>query len=367
MLTLLLLAAVGAVAASPLLFRRQSSTYPAAGTVGPAPKPEWVATYNAAKAAGKIPNIAKSWLQDGNVVYPQGTDGQAVCSWTLTGCFGPNDIHEAPDGMYGVSFDDGPLADSPTLYRFLQENNQTATHFFIGSNMLANPDIFAQALASGGHIGVHTFSHPYMTTLTDEHILGELGWTAQIIHDLSGGLVPRYWRPPYGDADKRVRAIAEEVFGLTLVAWNHDSDDWCLNDGGGSSCGSSGPANLAALEHEILGWINGGSSPGVIGLEHELSAQAVSGFINTYPRLDAERWDTRCIPDLFGQPWYQNAIKNGTPVVSNFPIGHGSTSLALTSTSSSMHSPPPTPTPTAATALSENTATSSPAAHSALS
>lgn len=36
-----------------------------------------------------------------------------------------------------------------------------------------------------------------MTTLTDEHILGELGWTAQIIHDLSGGLVPRYWRPPY--------------------------------------------------------------------------------------------------------------------------------------------------------------------------
>jgi hypothetical protein len=37
-----------------------------------------------------------------------------------------------------------------------------------------------------------------------------------------------------GDADNRVRAIAKEVFNLTLVGWNRDSDDWCLNETGGS-------------------------------------------------------------------------------------------------------------------------------------
>jgi peptidoglycan/xylan/chitin deacetylase (PgdA/CDA1 family) len=36
-----------------------------------------------------------------------------------------------------------------------------------------------------------------MSTLTDHQILGELGWTSQAIYDLSGGFVPKYWRPPY--------------------------------------------------------------------------------------------------------------------------------------------------------------------------
>jgi peptidoglycan/xylan/chitin deacetylase (PgdA/CDA1 family) len=36
-----------------------------------------------------------------------------------------------------------------------------------------------------------------MTTMTDEQVLGEIGWTMQIINDLTG-LVPAFWRPPYG-------------------------------------------------------------------------------------------------------------------------------------------------------------------------
>ena len=42
----------------------------------------------------------------------------------------------------------------------------------------------------------------------------------ELIHNSTGGRVPRYWRPPYGDVDVRVRAIALEVFGLETVVWN---------------------------------------------------------------------------------------------------------------------------------------------------
>lgn len=65
----------------------------------------------------------------------------------VAACFGDSDISDAPDGMYGVSFDDGvsppsssssqgsadehlypqPLPSSPALYQFLQKQNQTAT------------------------------------------------------------------------------------------------------------------------------------------------------------------------------------------------------------------------------------------------
>lgn len=61
-----------------------------------------------------------------------------------------------------------------------------------------------------------------MTTKTNGEVLAELGWTMQIIHNSTGGRVPKYWRPPYGDSDARVRAIAKEVFGLTTVIWNRE-------------------------------------------------------------------------------------------------------------------------------------------------
>lgn len=71
-------------------------------------------------------------------------------------------------------------------------------------------------------IAVHTWTHPYMTTLDNLGVLGQLGWTMEIIHNSTGGRLPKYWRPPFGDSDNRVNAIAREVFGLTTVIWNQE-------------------------------------------------------------------------------------------------------------------------------------------------
>lgn len=32
------------------------------------------------------------------------------------------------------------------------------------------------------------------------------------------------WRPPYGDTDVRVHAIAKEIFGLSAILWNQEYD-----------------------------------------------------------------------------------------------------------------------------------------------
>ena len=61
-----------------------------------------------------------------------------------------------------------------------------------------------------------------MTTLTDEELLGEFGWTMELIHNSTGGRLPKYWRPPFGDSDERVRAIAKGIFGLTTVIRNQE-------------------------------------------------------------------------------------------------------------------------------------------------
>jgi peptidoglycan/xylan/chitin deacetylase (PgdA/CDA1 family) len=69
-----------------------------------------------------------------------------------------------------------------------------------------------------------------MTTKTNLEVVGELGWTMELIHNSTGGRVPKYWRPPYGDSDMRVRAIAKEVFGLTTVMWNQEYVDILTTD-----------------------------------------------------------------------------------------------------------------------------------------
>jgi chitin deacetylase len=97
----------------------------------------------------------------------------------------------------------------------------------IGINIIQNPSAFQAAFMAGHDIGVHTWTHPYMTTLSNLDVVAQvsdsdtviskshptlkLGWTAELIRNSTGGRLPRFWRPPYGDSDNRVRAIAKEV------------------------------------------------------------------------------------------------------------------------------------------------------------
>lgn len=73
-----------------------------------------------------------------------------------------------------------------------------ATHFVIGSAILYNPETMKLMADAGVHLGVHTFSHSIQTTKTDMEVLGDLGWTSQLIYEATGK-VPMYFRPPEGE------------------------------------------------------------------------------------------------------------------------------------------------------------------------
>ncbi|KAI0036748.1 carbohydrate esterase family 4 protein, partial [Vararia minispora EC-137] len=190
---------------------------------------------------------------------------------------------DAPNGTVGISFDDGPLPPSDGLYQFLQQNNIPSTHFYIGTNILQYPNEFLFAFQTlRSDIAVHTWTHPFMTTLSNEAVVAELGWTMQLIYNSTGGLLPRYWRPPYGDSDARVTAIAKEVFGLTTVVWNQDTADWSL--------GSSGGTTQTAINSNFDKWLSGSKSPGLIILEHELMNTTVQAFKTNYPKFAQHGW-----------------------------------------------------------------------------
>jgi hypothetical protein len=268
----------------------------------------WVTALNAAVAAGKIPSIPPTTLdKDGVPVYAKGYDptDPTICSGSEQ-CRIPSDIWEAPSGTVGCGFDDGPLPPTTKLLQYLTEQNQHATHFFIGLNIINNPKEFlATHLTNQDDIAVHTWTHPYMTTLTNLELVAEFGWTMEAIHNSTGGRLPAFWRPPYGDTDMRVHVIAAEIFGLTGILWNHDTDDWSLSIGG---------TTLPKISKEMDKWLAGPHSPGLIILEHELSTQSVQAFINNYPKMKANNWTVVSDARLSGQNTYQNSINASEPV-----------------------------------------------------
>jgi chitin deacetylase len=67
-----------------------------------------------------------------------------------------------------------PVQPTTRLVEFLTNNSEIATHFFIGSNIYQNPDQFLAAYNAGHDIAVHTWTHPYMTTLTNERVVAEV-------------------------------------------------------------------------------------------------------------------------------------------------------------------------------------------------
>ena len=128
------------------------------------------------------------------------------------------DITECPDKYtWGLSYDDGPSPFTPLLLDYLDQQNVTTTFFVVGSRVLSRPQMLQSEYMAGHQISVHTWSHPYLTKLTNEEIVAELGWTKQVIKDTIG-VTPNTFRPPYGDIDDRVRAIAAQM-GLTPIIW----------------------------------------------------------------------------------------------------------------------------------------------------
>ena len=101
---------------------------------------------------------------------------------------------------WGLTYDDGPAFYTPNLLNYLDEKNLKATFFAVGSRIAYAAQTLQYMYMTGHEISVHTWAHPPLTTLTNEQIIAELGWTRKIIKDALG-VTPLTFRPPYGDIE----------------------------------------------------------------------------------------------------------------------------------------------------------------------
>lgn len=184
-----------------------------------------------------IPNIPKN-VDNTCASNPQAAQDAAKNGWWTCGAHTRStDIVQCPEkGTWGVSFDDGPSEYTPKLLKYLDEKKILSTFFVVGSRVISRPDILRQEYMAGHEISVHTWSHTALTTLSNEQIVAELGWTRKAIKDVLG-VTPTTMRPPYGDMDDRVRAISLAM-GMIPMIWTSapngatfDTFDWRVPGG----------------------------------------------------------------------------------------------------------------------------------------
>ncbi|KAI9300897.1 hypothetical protein BJ944DRAFT_170057 [Cunninghamella echinulata] len=264
------------------------------------------------------------------------------CWWSASTCkkpkldYLPEDVYYCPQsGHWGLNYDDGPYKkwypineedkqfDQPRFYNYLlQQEKQKATLFFVGSNVVKFPDAAQRALNDGHTICSHTWSHPQMTTLTDEEIVGQLYWTHRAIKEVLG-ITPKCWRPPFGDVDDRVRAIAWQM-GMRTFLWDQDSFDWNMYGGP-----SQGKLTAEVVDGYFQKWIEKQvnqkdvETRGHITLEHENSNSTI---------LTAEKWLPKlqksfkvmpihqCLDDAhpyWEKQWVYPTLSNPTPTTNS--------------------------------------------------
>lgn len=126
-------------------------------------------------------------------------------------------------------FDDGTGIVSGGRYlmqQVLDDYGVKGTFFLTGRAMHTYPEAVRALVAAGHRVGNHTWSHPFLTRLSDAAIAAELDRTEQQYRALvPGGTLRPCFRAPNGDLNARVLVVVDGR-GYRQVAQTVSSLDW---------------------------------------------------------------------------------------------------------------------------------------------
>ncbi|KXS10974.1 carbohydrate esterase family 4 protein [Gonapodya prolifera JEL478] len=198
------------------------------------------------------------------------TSGACTASNVISGCADPSYVWNCDaKKTVGLVFDDGPnYWTTDILNALAAANNAKATFCMVGRMIMMHPagvTLLKQVIDGGHDVCIHTLNHQHLSSLSNEEIAEEIMGDMQVFRDVLGPtFIPRFLRPPFGDLDSRVKAIAETL-GLKVLLWNLDSKDFVL--------GTNASATEADYLAPYLRYLEPGNSLGYITLSHDIVNQ----------------------------------------------------------------------------------------------
>lgn len=178
--------------------------------------------------------------------------------------------------LIAITFDDGPGVYTAQLLDELAARDVKATFFVSGYRAANYPETLKRMVSEGHQLASHTQNHENLNTLSAAKIADEISRTQDYI-TAAGGDNPAYIRPPYGNANKTVRAQAPSP----LINWSVDPEDWKYH-------------NADTVCSNILA----GSYDGAIILVHDIYQTSVNGALAAIDKLLEQGYEFVTVRDL---------------------------------------------------------------------
>jgi peptidoglycan/xylan/chitin deacetylase (PgdA/CDA1 family) len=183
--------------------------------------------------------------------------------------------------VVAMTFDDGPHPTlTPQLLDILKARNIKCTFFVIGKNAKAYPQIIRRMIAEGHEVANHTYTHPALTSRSDEQIRSELKQSEDAIV-AAANYRPRLIRPPYGAVNERIKQFMFAEFGYSTIMWSVDPQDWRR-------------PGVSVVTSRLVE----GAHPGAIMLAHDIHASTIQAMPATFDQLLAKGYQFVTVSQL---------------------------------------------------------------------
>jgi peptidoglycan-N-acetylglucosamine deacetylase len=177
-----------------------------------------------------------------------------------------------------LTFDDGPGAYTNQVLDMLRARKAVASFFVLGGSASRNGGMLQRMVREKNEVANHTWSHPDLRGLSNQHIADEIELTNHAIH-AAIGVYPKLMRPPYGAYNDRVIAHV----GMPIAMWSIDTNDW-KRPGSGAICQRA----------------TGNASPGAVILMHDIHADTVAAVPCIIDELQRQGYVLVTMSELFG-------------------------------------------------------------------
>lgn len=186
--------------------------------------------------------------------------------------------------MVAITLDDGPHGvNTQKILDILDKHNARATFFMLGQNVNSNKEVVKDVYTRGNEIGIHTWSHPQLTKLSEESVKSEVKNTSDAIYNITG-YRPTLVRPPYGAFNTTVRNALKDY---SLILWNIDSLDWKSRD-----------------ENQIVPLVMNDVEDGDIILLHDIHSTTVPAVEKIVEDLDKQGYQMVTVSELLEAKGY---------------------------------------------------------------
>lgn len=129
-----------------------------------------------------------------------------------------------------LTFDDGPVTGkTEKVLGILKSKNVNAAFFLIGHRVKENPELTKQIHNAGHIIGNHSFFHGKTFDLQTSTRIGEELKNTDGVIQSACGVVPAFFRPPYGVTNPMVAGAVRET-NHKVVGWSVRSMDTVIKD-----------------------------------------------------------------------------------------------------------------------------------------